>query len=126
MKSLTLPVNQTSCDGERIFAQLDMCPSISALAYKENDLRDKLTATVKYNLDYAVRREQNYQRYMIGTPSDVFLVSYNGSSWEYTICGAGRKYGSSCVSNWTYQECVNAALRHARDCFGGVVWEHAL
>ncbi len=68
-------------------------------------------------------------KYAIGTGSgDVFIVmrALTGQM-EYTICGAGRTYGSSCLmATHDAKAAIEAAREHARQSFGGIVWEHTL
>ena len=66
--------------------------------------------------------------YMIGTGSgDVFHVSRSlNGQMQYVIHGPGRPYGSACLMSTTdAKTAVEAALRHARDSFGGIVWGQA-
>ncbi len=130
MKAINLPAymyKEENNGNTKYYAGLERHrPAISVLAYSEKEVREKLVADVNEHLSIATEIVKNDDRYIIGTGSgDVFVISFNRRCWEYSICGIGRKYGSATVSNWSFLEAKEAAIRHAKDCFGGVVWEHS-
>lgn len=58
---------------------------------------------------------------------DVFIVRWDVLSdcWGYDICGAGRKYTTSCPVHKavTFDDALAYAKQHAIDNFGGIAWE---
>lgn len=130
MKSIALPaymdIDRTPSGTTYYAGLIQRRPSISVLGYSEKEVKAKLIKDIEEKLTIAVDTERNYHRYIIGTGSGcVFIVAFKYGSWCYDICGPGREYASSYISNKNYIETVEAATKHARDDFGGIVFEHS-
>ena len=86
------------------------------------------TATEAKTALLAAIADYRFTRYAIGCASgDTFIVSRSPTGqMEYAICGPGRPFGSSCLmSTKDAKYAIESALAHARQSFGGIIWEQS-
>ena len=91
----------------------------------EAQARKRLKALVSENLADLRDERENWQRHAIGcTDGTVLLVEYSRGSWGYRMCGPGREYAPSCLSNDDFVQTLDSARKHADSSYGGISWQH--
>lgn len=90
---------------------------------------DKLKKSVMDTLTEAHLNKENWQQTAIGCgDGTVLVVQFKHGHWGYSMSGPDRKHGSSMSMgpNDTHKSAMEAAKKHAEQCYGGVKWECSL
>ena len=124
--NITLPWSIWFDDGPAGFAYVENVDGLSCHAPSLSVAKKRLREAFRNKVADMAIQDSNQEKQIIGCgDGTVFVVSFQNGSWGYTINGQGRSYASSC---WGYgddfQSAKEHALVHAKEAFGGVVWQH--